>query len=81
MVYLLYQLQEVIFMMGKQSGQTQVVILDIDSMIQEDRFLRRIKNCVNLDIVDVAWLHWYVSDTTTNKTLTDEIPYSTIYIN
>lgn len=30
---------------------------------------------------NVVWLHWYVSDTTTNKTLTDEIPYSTIYIN
>ena len=36
MVYLLYQLQEVFFMMGKQSGQIQMVILDIDSMITND---------------------------------------------
>lgn len=43
MVYLLYQLQEVIFMMGKQSGQIQMVILDIDSMIPENHLLRRIK--------------------------------------
>ena len=30
-------------MMGKQSGQIQMVILDIDSMIPEDHLLRRIK--------------------------------------
>lgn len=34
-------------MMGKQSGQIQMVILDIDSMISENHLLRRIKNCVN----------------------------------
>ena len=43
MVYLLYQLQEVIFYDGKQSGQIQMIILDIDSMILEDHLLRRIK--------------------------------------
>lgn len=31
-------------MMGKQSGQLQMVILDIDSMIPEDHLLRRIKS-------------------------------------
>lgn len=30
-------------MMGKQSGQIQMVILDIDSMIPEDHLLRGIK--------------------------------------
>ena len=38
-------------MMGKQSGQIQMVILDIDSMIPEDHLLRRRefpKVCVNL---------------------------------
>ena len=39
------------FMMGKQSGQIQMVILDIDSMIPEDHLLRRIKNCVNFDFI------------------------------
>ena len=38
-------------MMKKQSGQIQMVILDIDSMIPEDHFLRRIKNCVNFDFI------------------------------
>ena len=38
-------------MMGKQSGQIQMVILDIDSMIPEDHLLRRIKNCVNFDFI------------------------------
>ena len=38
-------------MMGKQSGQIQMVILDIDSMIPEDHLLRRIKNCVNFDLL------------------------------
>ena len=51
MVYLLYQLQEAIFMMGKQSGQIQMVIHDIDSMIPENHLLRRIKNCVNFDFI------------------------------
>ena len=51
MVYLLYQLQEVIFMMGKQSEQIQMVILDIDSMIPDTHLLRRIKNCVNFDFI------------------------------
>lgn len=37
--------------MGKQSGQIQMVILDIDSMIPEDHLLRRIKNCVNFDFI------------------------------
>ncbi len=30
-------------MMGKQSGQIQMVILDIDSMIPEDHLLKQIK--------------------------------------
>lgn len=30
-------------MMGKQDGQIQMVILDIDSMIPEDHLLRQIK--------------------------------------
>lgn len=38
-------------MMGKQSGQIQMVILDIDSMIPEDHLLRRLKNCVNFDFI------------------------------
>ena len=38
-------------MMGKQSRQIQMVILDIDSMIPEDHLLRRIKNCVNFDFI------------------------------
>ena len=38
-------------MMGKQSGQIQMVILDMDSMIPEDHLLRRIKNCVNFDFI------------------------------
>ena len=38
-------------MMGKQSGQIQMVILDIDSMIPEDHLLKRIKNCVNFDFI------------------------------
>lgn len=36
-------------MMGKQSEQIQMVILDIDSMIPDTHLLRRIKNCVNFD--------------------------------
>ena len=38
-------------MMGKQSEQIQMVILDIDSMIPEAHLLRRIKNCVNFDFI------------------------------
>lgn len=38
-------------MMGKQSGQIQVVILDIDSMIPENHLLGRIKDCVNFDFI------------------------------
>lgn len=38
-------------MMGKQSGQIQMIILDIDSMIPEDHLLRQIKNCVNFDFI------------------------------
>lgn len=30
-------------MMGKQNGQIQIAILDIDSMIPEDHLLRQIK--------------------------------------
>ncbi len=36
-------------MMEKQSGQTQMVILDIDSMVPGDHPLGKIKNCVNFD--------------------------------
>ena len=39
------------FMMGKQSEQIQMVILDIDSMIPDTHLLRRIKNCVNFDFI------------------------------
>ena len=35
-------------MMGKQSGQIQMVILDIDSMIPGDHLLRRIKKSCKL---------------------------------
>ena len=38
-------------MMGKQSEQIQMVILDIDSMIPDTHLLRRIKNCVNFDFI------------------------------
>ena len=38
-------------MMGRQSDQIQMVILDIDSMIPEDHLLRQIKNCVNFDFI------------------------------
>ena len=36
-------IEEGIFMMGKQNGQIQMAILDIDSMIPEDHLLRQIK--------------------------------------
>lgn len=39
-------------MMGKQNGQLQMVILDIDSMIPEGHLLRRIKDCVNFDFIN-----------------------------
>ena len=38
-------------MMGKQSRQIQMIILDIDSVIPEDHLLRQIKNCVNFDFI------------------------------
>ena len=38
-------------MMGKQSEQIQMVILDIDSMIPEDYLLRWIRVRVNLDFI------------------------------
>ncbi len=38
-------------MMRKQSGQIQLIILDLDSMIPEDYLLRQIKNCVNFDFI------------------------------
>ena len=38
-------------MMGKQSEQIQLVILDIDSMIPKDHLLKRIKDCVNFDFI------------------------------
>ena len=38
-------------MMGKQSEQIQMVILNIDSMIPENHLLKRIKNCVNFDFI------------------------------
>lgn len=38
-------------MMGKQSGQIQMAILDIDFMIPEDHLLRQIKDCVNFNFI------------------------------
>nr|WP_207711104.1 hypothetical protein [Enterocloster clostridioformis] len=38
-------------MMGKHTGQIQMVILDIDSMVPESHLLRQIKNCVNFDFI------------------------------
>ena len=46
-------------MMGKQSGQIQMIILDIDSMIPEDHLLRQIKNCVNFDFIYEKAAHCY----------------------
>ena len=46
-------------MMGKQSGQIQMVILDIDSMIPEDHLLRQIKNCVNFDFIQEKAAPYY----------------------
>ena len=36
-------------MMGKQTTQIQMVILDLDSMIPENHLLRQIKSRVNFD--------------------------------
>lgn len=38
-------------MMGMQSGQIQMVIIDIDSMIPENHLLRQIKDRVNFDYI------------------------------
>lgn len=38
-------------MMGKQNGQIQMVILDIDSMIPQNHLLRQIKDYVNFDFI------------------------------
>lgn len=38
-------------MMGIQSEQIQMVILDIDSMIPENHLLRQIKDRVNFDFI------------------------------
>lgn len=38
-------------MVGKQNGQIQMVILDIDSMIPQNHLLRQIKDCVNFDFI------------------------------
>ena len=38
-------------MMEKQTGQIQMVIFNIDSMIPEPHLLRQIKNCVNFDFI------------------------------
>lgn len=38
-------------MMGKQNGQIQMAILDIDSMIPEDHLLRQIKDHVNFGFI------------------------------
>lgn len=38
-------------MMGKQNGQIQIAILDIDSMIPEDHLLRQIKDHVNFGFI------------------------------
>lgn len=38
-------------MMGKQNGQIQMVILDIDSMIPQNHLLRQIKDRVNFDFI------------------------------
>ena len=38
-------------MMGKQNGQLQMVILDMDAIIPKNHLLRQIKNCVNFDFI------------------------------
>ena len=48
-------------MMGKQSGQIQMVILDIDSMIPEDHLLRRIKkDLLTNSIFQCLFLHIFL---------------------
>ena len=48
-------------MMGKQSGQIQMVILDIDSMIPEDHLLRRIKkNLLTNSLFQCLFLHVFL---------------------
>lgn len=59
MVYLLYQLQEVIFYDREQSRQIQMLILHIDAMILQKHLLRRIKNCVNSEFVYENPSHYY----------------------
>lgn len=51
MIQLLYQLWEIIFMIGKQDGQIYLLNLDIDSMIPDDYFLRQIKDSVNFNFI------------------------------
>ena len=59
-------------MMGKQIGQIQMVILDIDSMIPEDHLLRRIKRrisysarllqCMEMSIRFLSTKRWNVEN-------------------
>ncbi len=44
-----------IFMMGKQNGQIQMAILDIDYMIPEDHLLRQIKE----DLLTISFSYVY----------------------
>ena len=37
--------------MGKQNSQIQIVILDIESMIPQDHFLRQIKTVLSFDFI------------------------------
>lgn len=37
--------------MGRQDGQIQIIILDIDSMVPENHLLRRIKDSINFDFI------------------------------
>ena len=46
-------------MMKKQTGQIQMVILDIDSMVPESHLLRQIKNCVNFDFIYEKTVPYY----------------------
>ena len=46
-------------MMGKQNGEIQMVILDIDSMIPQNHLLRQIKDCVNFDFIYEKAFHYY----------------------
>ena len=51
MIQLLYELWEIIVMIGKQDGQIDLLNLDIDSMIPDDYFLRQIKDSVNFNFI------------------------------